>query len=74
MTDNETARRLIQIGGFLLIADGVLGMLMPRRRSLLWYAGPQLAKAASEELSAHPATARAVNAAKTALGVVLIMR
>ena len=74
MTDNQTVRRLIQIGALLLIADGILGILMPRRRSLLWHVGPQLAKAATEELADHPGTARAVNAAKTALGVALITR
>jgi hypothetical protein len=36
--------------------------------------GPQLVKAATEELADHPNTARAVNAAKTALGVVLLTR
>lgn len=74
MTDNETTRRLLQVGGLLLMADGIRGMVMPRSRSLLWYAGPELAKAASEELADHPATARAVNAAKTVLGLMLITR
>ena len=74
MIDKTNARRLIQVGALLLIADGILGMLMPRRRPLLWHLGPQLAKAATEELADHPSTARAVNAAKAALGLVLITR
>ena len=74
MTDNSTSRRLIQLGALLLIADGVSGIVMPRRRSLLWYLGPQLAKAASEELADYPSTARLVNAAKAAVGVALLTR
>jgi hypothetical protein len=65
---------LLQIGALLLIADGIAGIVMPRRRSLLWHVGPQLVKAATEEIADHPRTARAVNAAKTALGVVLLTR
>ena len=74
MNENSTGRRLLQIGALLLIADGIAGIVMPRRRSLLWHVGPQLVKAATEEIAAHPRTARAVNAAKTALGVVLLTR
>ncbi len=74
MNENSTSRRLLQIGALLLIADGIAGIVMPRRRSLLWHAGPQLVKAATEEIADHPRTARAVNAAKTALGVVLLTR
>lgn len=74
MNENSTSRRLLQIGGILLIADGIAGIVMPRRRSLLWHVGPQLVKAATEEIADHPRTARAVNAAKTALGVVLLTR
>jgi hypothetical protein len=74
MNENSTGRRLLQIGALLLIADGIAGIVMPRRRSLLWHVGPQLVKAATEEIADHPRTARAVNAAKTALGVVLLTR
>lgn len=74
MNENSTSRRLLQIGGLLLIADGIAGIVMPRRRSLLWHVGPQLVKAATEEIADHPRTARTVNAAKTALGVVLLTR
>ena len=74
MNENSTSRRLLQIGGLLLIADGIAGIVMPRRRSLIWHVGPQLVKAATEEIADHPKTARAVNAAKTALGVVLLTR
>ena len=74
MTENTTSRRLLQIGGLLLLVDGISGIVMPRRRSLVWHLGPQLAKAATEEIADHPKTARALNAAKAALGLMLITR
>ena len=74
MNENSTGRRLLQIGALLLIADGIAGIVMPRRRSLLWHVGPQLVKAATEEIADHPKTARAINAGKVALGVALLSR
>ncbi len=74
MNDNSTGRRLIQLGALLLIADGISGMVMPRRRSLLWHAGPELVKAATEEIADHPKTALAINAGKVALGMTLLTR
>lgn len=70
--DDSTSRRLIQIGAFLLIVDGLSGIIMPRRRSLAWYAGPQLVKAATEEIADRPTTARLINAGKVAAGVALL--
>ena len=71
MTDNFLTRRLLQVGGLALIADGVMGLINPRRRSLVWHAGPELAKALSEEISDNPKTARAINLTKTAIGLLL---
>ncbi len=62
-------RRIIQLGALFLIGDGVMGLIKPRWHSLLWHFGPQIAKAATEELAAHPNTARAVYAAEIALGI-----
>jgi hypothetical protein len=64
-------RRLLELGGLILIGDGLMGLLFPRRHSLLWHVGPQLAKAVTEELADHPTTARTIYAAEIALGVVL---
>ena len=74
MTDHSTSRRLMQFGGLLLILDGIAGIVMPRRRSLAWHVGPQLVKAATEEIADHPKTARAINAGKVAVGVMLLSR
>jgi hypothetical protein len=64
-------RRLLELGGLFLIGDGLMGLLFPRRHSLLWHVGPQLAKALTEELASHRKTARAIYAAELAVGVAL---
>jgi hypothetical protein len=64
-------KRLLELAGLILIGDGLMGLLHPRRHSLLWHVGPQLAKAVTEELAAHPKTSRAIYAAEFAVGVVL---
>jgi hypothetical protein len=64
-------KRLLELAGLILIGDGLMGVLRPRRHSLLWHFGPQLAKAATEELAEHPQTARAIYAAELAVGVAL---
>ena len=71
MKQHLILKRLLELGGLILIADGLLSLLRPRRRSLLWHCGPELAKAMSEELADHPRTSRAIQAAKVAAGVAL---
>ena len=62
-------KRLLELFGLILIGDGLMGLLHPRRHSLLWHIGPQLAKAVTEELAEHPNTARSIYAAELALGI-----
>ena len=64
-------KRLLELGGLILIGDGLMGLLFPRRHSLLWHVGPQLAKAVTEELADHRQTARVVYAVELAVGVAL---
>ena len=71
MNNNLIFRRLIQLGALFLIGDGVMGLLKPRWHSLLWHFGPELARAATDELVEHPKTARAFYLAEAAIGVAL---
>lgn len=64
-------QRVLEFAGLILIGDGLMGLLRPRRHSLLWHFGPQLAKAVTEELADHPSTARGIYAAELAAGVIL---
>jgi len=67
----DITKQLLGLAGLILIGDGLMSLLNPRRHSLLWHLGPELAKAATEELADHPNTSRAVYAAEVAVGVVL---
>jgi hypothetical protein len=71
MKQELITKRLLELAGLILIGDGLMGLLCPRRHSLLWHFGPQLAKAVTEELADHPTTARGIYAAELALGIVL---
>jgi len=71
MTRNCTSRRLLQVGALFLIGHGIMGLLKPRWHSLPWNRGPQLLKAATDELADYPRTARAVYLAEAALGIML---
>ena len=71
MDNNLITRRLIQLGALFLIGHGVMGLLKPRWHSLLFHFGPEIARAATEELAENPKTARAVYFAEAAIGVAL---
>ena len=45
-----------------------------RKHSLLWHCGPELVRAMSEELAAHPKIARPVYLAEAIGGLVLFLR
>ena len=69
MNEKLIIKRILELAGLILIGDGLMGLLHPRRHSLLWHFGPQLAKAVTEELAEHPKTSRAIYAAELALGI-----
>ena len=72
MNDDLATRRLIQLGALFLLGAGLVSVINPRRRSLLWYCGPQLVKAVTEEISDHPRTARVLYLAEAAVGLALL--
>ena len=71
MNNNFFARRLIQLGALFLIGDGIMGLVKPRWHSLLWHFGPEIARAATEELAENPRIARVVYIAEAAIGVAI---
>jgi uncharacterized protein YjeT (DUF2065 family) len=72
MKQDLITKPLLGLAGLILIGDGLMSLLRPRRHSLLWHLGPELAKAATEELADHPKAARAIYGAEVALGVALV--
>jgi hypothetical protein len=73
MTSKLIGRRAIEAGGLFLIGDSILGLLWPQRYTMLWHVGPQLGRAAIEELADHPKLARSIYAAELALGIALLV-
>jgi hypothetical protein len=72
MGNNSATRLLMQLGGLLLVGNGLMGLVKPRWHSRLWQFGPDLTHAMSEELADHPKTARAIYLAQAAVGVALL--
>ncbi len=58
----------------MLIGDGILSLMNPRRHVLLWNRGPQFWKNAMEPFAANPNTTRLAGAAEIALGIWLATR
>jgi len=54
MKPNPIARRLLEGGALFLIGDGIMGLLKPRRHSLLWDCGPQPIRSVTEGLADNP--------------------
>jgi uncharacterized protein YjeT (DUF2065 family) len=71
MKQDLLLNRILKLAGLILIGDGLLSLLRPRRHSLLWHLGPELAKAMTEELAEHPKTSRAIYASELAIGVAI---
>lgn len=71
MKNKLITRRLIDIGALLMIGEGIMGLIQPRRYSLLWHCGPRLLKAMTEELAEHPKAARAICALEAAAGIAI---
>lgn len=69
------ARRILDVVALISVGDGVLWVLAPRRRGLLWLVGPGPVKRFVENVSLeNPWQARLLGAAQAALGVWLALR
>jgi hypothetical protein len=65
---------LLDVFGMLLIGDGLLSALHPRRHCRLWEVGPEPCKQLVDEFVKHPEMARAAGALELLLGVWLATR
>lgn len=66
-------KQLLDIFAMLLIGDGLLSVLRPRRHCLLWEVGPRSCRRAIDEFVEHPTLARGAGALEIGLGVLLAM-
>jgi hypothetical protein len=67
-------RRITELLGLLLVGDGVLSAVDPKRHCLLWEVGPELIQKAMDEFARHPAATRVVGAAEAIVGLWLASR
>lgn len=69
------ARRILDVVALISVGDGALWVLAPRRRGLLWMAGPRPVKRFVEKVCLEkPWQARLLGVAQAALGVWLALR
>ena len=62
-------RRLLELIGILMIGDGVVAVIDPRRHGLLWLAGPSLWRQTMMPFVRHPALMRSVGLAEALAGL-----
>jgi len=67
-------RRVLELFAILMIGEGVLTLIAPRRHSLIWDFGPEDFRRAIEGYAEHPPLARAAAAAEAGLGLWLALR
>ena len=67
-------RRIAELIAMLMIGEGVLTLVAPRRHSLLWEFGPEGYRRAIEAFAEHPTLSRLVAAAEAGLGLWLALR
>lgn len=65
------ARRLTEIGGILLIGDGVVAALKPKGHVRLWQKGPRLWRELLDPFARRPQLTRAVGVAEVAAGLLM---
>lgn len=68
---NLLTRRLAELGGILLIGDGVVAALKPEGHVRLWERGPKWWRELVEPFALRPQLTRAVAVAEIAAGVAL---
>ena len=69
-----TTQRIIQMIGMLMIGDGVLSAMAPRRHAALWHAGPQPWRRLMRRSIRQPDGTRTFGVAEVALGLWLARR
>ncbi len=67
-------RNVVELIAMLVIGDGVIALVAPRRHSLLWRFGPEGYRRAMEAFAERPALVRALAAAEICAGLWLALR
>ena len=67
-------KQLKELLAIVVIGDGVLGLVAPRRHSLLWRFGPEGYKRIMTDLAKRPVLVRLLSAASVGAGLWLALR
>ena len=67
-------KQLLDVLGMLLIGDGLLSALRPRRHCLLWEVGPKPCRELIDEFAEHRQLTRAAGALELVVGLWLASR
>ena len=67
-------RRVLELLAILMLGEGVLTLIAPRRHSIVWDCGPEAFRRAIEGYAERPTLARVVAAAEAGLGLWLALR
>ncbi len=68
------ARRLAQMWATMVIGDGIVAMIAPRRHAALWRGGPSPYREVVDWCHRHPGGTRVLGAAWAGFGLWLAMR
>jgi hypothetical protein len=68
---NMITRRLLEIVAMMLVGDGLLSMVDPKRHCGLWDFGPKACREFIEEFETHPNLTRILGAVEAVLGLVM---
>jgi hypothetical protein len=62
------------LAAMILIGDGILGLIEPRRHSAAWECGPETYKQFARKLETNPNVARGIGAAFVGFGLWLALK
>ena len=62
-------RQFKELLGLAMIGEGIVGLLYPRKYSLLWKIGPEPVKDTMQKAAENPALMRAIYAAEAGIGL-----
>lgn len=69
------ARRILDVLAVIFVGDGLLWVVAPRSRGLIWHAGPRLVKRFVERVTLErPHEARLIGAVQVAIGAWMARR
>lgn len=74
MKTNCIAKRSLELLGLMMIGEGVVGSIRPRRYSLFWKVGPKWLRDSVETLAEHRAASRLLCLGEIAAGLWLALR